>query len=274
MMETKNDKVVQGLEVFRQYLAGQEEKFVIVGGTAIQLVRGQYLEDGSNAFSGEPRVTKDIDILVVIDKLDQDFINAIQKLIVDGEYQCEKKKETNYYYRFVQKNNLSFPGKIELLTRDPFPENDKFKYASLTGGFKGSLSAIVLDSEYYAFAKDHTEKINGLYSLPEIGLIVLKVSASLNRLEEYQKKSEQAKDRDYFYLDYQKHLQDVFLLVGELKPEVKADVSEKIKNRLTEFIEKHNPSHYQWPKILSFVHNETGDPADYIARYKEVFDIA
>lgn len=75
--------MVKGLETFRKAMQPYKEHFVIIGGTAcdIQLT-------GS---AMTPRATDDIDIIVVIEKLTEDFVRAIWQFVKDGNYKAEKR---------------------------------------------------------------------------------------------------------------------------------------------------------------------------------------
>jgi hypothetical protein len=57
--------MVKGLEVFRDYFAGQADQFVFIGGTAATLA----MADAGLAF----RATKDLDIVLHIEALTSDF---------------------------------------------------------------------------------------------------------------------------------------------------------------------------------------------------------
>ena len=107
--------MVKGLETFRKAMQPYKEHFVIIGGTAcdIQLT-------GS---AMTPRATDDIDIIVVIEKLTEDFVRAIWQFVKDGNYKAERRlsqqgQSVYALYRFtLQDEQLDYPQKIELLSR-------------------------------------------------------------------------------------------------------------------------------------------------------------
>ena len=70
-----------------------------------------------------------------------------------------------------------------------------------------------------------------------------------------------------------KHLQDVFLLVGELSPDVHEAVVDPIRARMKQFIDRHGPMHYTWNDTLKFVNDPSGDPMAYIDRFKEALEL-
>ena len=59
--------MVAGFEKFKEHFAAFQDEFIIIGGTAVQLVRGE---------SEFPRVTRDIDLLVVAERMTPKFSAA------------------------------------------------------------------------------------------------------------------------------------------------------------------------------------------------------
>lgn len=107
--------MVKGLETFRRAMAPYKDHFVIIGGTACDIRL-----TGTTMI---PRATDDIDIIVVIDRLTNDFVHAIWQFVKDGNYKAGKrvnKQGVNIYalYRFtLQDDSLDYPKKIEILSR-------------------------------------------------------------------------------------------------------------------------------------------------------------
>ena len=56
--------MVAGFEKFKEHFGAFQDEFIIIGGTAVQLVRGA---------SEHARVTRDIDLLVVAERMSSDF---------------------------------------------------------------------------------------------------------------------------------------------------------------------------------------------------------
>ena len=115
--------MVKGLELFRKMMRPYKDNFVIIGGTAcdIQL----------SGTTMHPRATNDIDIIVVVERLTKEFVSAFWQFIKGGDYRIEKRLNqagTSVYalYRFtLQDDNLSYPQKIELLSRHSVPVGQK-----------------------------------------------------------------------------------------------------------------------------------------------------
>ena len=107
--------MVKGLETFRKAMQPYKEHFVIIGGTACDIrLTGTAMI---------PRATEDIDIIVVIERLTEEFVRAIWQFVKDGNYKAEKRisqqgQSVYALYRFtLQDNSLDYPQKIELLSR-------------------------------------------------------------------------------------------------------------------------------------------------------------
>ena len=201
--------MVKGLETFRKAMAPYKEHFVIIGGTACDIrLTGTTMT---------PRATDDIDIIVVIDRLTEDFVRAIWQFVKDGNYKAGKRvnlQGANVYalYRFtLQDNSLNYPKKIEILSRhsDLLGEPSGFHIEPIpTDEDRHSLSAIIMDDDYYDFTIQQAEEEDGLMIANNYALIVLKMNAYLNLL------SERAAGRQVNTDDINKHRSDVLKLVA------------------------------------------------------------
>lgn len=74
--------MVEGLNKFKETLGTYSENYVIIGGTACNVV----LEEAG----AEPRVTHDIDLIVVAEHLTKEFVAKFWTFIRDGGYSVEK----------------------------------------------------------------------------------------------------------------------------------------------------------------------------------------
>ena len=77
--------MVKGFDTFKQFFAPHSDSFIVIGGTAMQL-HGQ---DGGPA----PRVTQDIDLLVIVEKMSESFTSAFHAFLREGRYDCYMAKE-------------------------------------------------------------------------------------------------------------------------------------------------------------------------------------
>jgi predicted nucleotidyltransferase len=70
--------MVKGLDIFKEYFAGFEDNYVIIGGTACDIAL-RYTDM-------HPRATDDIDMILVIEKMSPEFGRRFWDFIVSGEY--------------------------------------------------------------------------------------------------------------------------------------------------------------------------------------------
>ena len=78
--------MVRGMEKFKEYFKSFGGNYVITGGTACEI------HEENNALV--PRATKDIDIILVVEALSDDFVEGFWQFVKDGHY-GEKSKGVN-----------------------------------------------------------------------------------------------------------------------------------------------------------------------------------
>jgi hypothetical protein len=123
---------------------------------------------------------------------------------------------------------------IELFSRKPpiFKDQPDFPITDIpTGEDVSSLSAILLDDEYYAFVLANCETIEGVNVAANPALICLKVKAFLNN-----RALKEAGD-PIDEKDITKHKNDVIRLSVLLIGNQKTSIPEKIKSDLQQYIE-------------------------------------
>lgn len=218
--------MVIGMDLFSEHFKEHTEQYVLIGGGACD----RYFEQRGIAF----RVTKDLDIILIVEALTPAFVNRFWEFIKDGEYTITEKGEKKQFYRFIDPKASGYPYMLELFSRKPdsitIPEG--FHLTDIpTDEETSSLSAILLDDDYYLFALSNTTISEGLHHANDIALIVLKAKAFLNNLK---RKNEGQKVRAD---DIDKHRKDVMRLTVALNPELLIDAPDIIKADLREYIE-------------------------------------
>lgn len=207
--------MVEGLDKFRAELGSYSENYIVIGGTACSVI----LEDAGT----EPRVTHDIDMIVVIEHLKTEFVSAFWSFIHQGGYSTEKRQrkdgEPAYaLYRFRRPSETGYPSQIELLSRhsDALGEPKDIRIEPIPlENYQYSLSAIVLDDDLYRFVVNNSQMLNGIRVASLESLICLKTRAYLNLLKEREAGNQVNSD------DIKKHRRDVFLLTAaktEIEP--------------------------------------------------------
>ena len=171
--------MVKGLDVFARFFADDATRYVLIGGVATHLVLG---EAGLAA-----RATKDLDIVLCVEALDAEFGARLWDFIRLGGYEIRQAGEAGRcFYRFAKPSDVAFPAMLEFFAREP-------GYLPLAAGAHltpvpfeqavQSLSAILLDADYYAFLRAHTLLLAGVNVVTEKALIPLKARAWLDLSE-------------------------------------------------------------------------------------------
>lgn len=194
--------MVKGIEIFEKHFTGQEGKYVLIGGAACDLAMSE---------AGLPfRATKDLDIVLIIEALDEEFFHIFWSFIKAGGYKNRQKSTgKNLFYRFYDPEDKNYPYMLELFSRIPDTIQEPYDWHIVPLPLNdevSSLSAILLDSGYYTFIKEGvTLKDSTPFLAPEY-IIPLKAKAFLD-LSEKKNAGESIDSRDI-----NKHRNDVFRL--------------------------------------------------------------
>ena len=167
---------MRGLDTFARFFAGDEARYVLIGGVASQLV----LEDAGL----RARATKDLDIVLCVEALDADFGRKLWSFIDAGGYMHRQQGDgAACFYRFIQPSDPAYPAMLEFFAREPgsAPLADGAHLTPVPFEQQvQSLSAILLDDGYYAFLHGHTRLLAGVNVVTERALIPLKARAWLD----------------------------------------------------------------------------------------------
>ncbi|NVO03160.1 MAG: hypothetical protein HXX09_10725 [Bacteroidetes bacterium] len=217
--------MVRGLDIFKKYFEQFPDNYVIIGGTACDII----IEEAALI----PRATKDIDIILVVEALNADFVKQFWQFIKDGYYKKrEKSADERKYYRFMKPINEDFPFQIELFSRIPdLIELEEPAYLTPipVDDDLSSLSAILLSDDYYNFIIKHSIVENGIHLAKTEALICLKAKAYLEIAE----RISQGTGEDSKQL--RKHKTDIFRLAVMLMDEEIHELPISIHNHLQEF---------------------------------------
>jgi len=168
--------MVRGIETFRTYFKDYADKYIIIGGTALDML--------TNEAGLTPRATQDIDMVLVVEALDRSFLEAFWEFVKDGNYeQKQKGKEKLQYYRFVKPENKEYPKQLELFAKTPGILDlgeDTYLTPIPTEEELSSLSAILMDEDYYKFTMEQSTLIDDIRLAKPSALIVLKAKAFLD----------------------------------------------------------------------------------------------
>jgi hypothetical protein len=217
--------MVKGLDTFRRYFAEYENQYVLIGGAACDILFG------SNDVSF--RATRDLDMVLIVESLTPEFGERFWNFIQEGKY---KNKATNgekpHFYRFDKPEDDSFPKMIELFCRS------NFELREMTGitpvhidDTVSSLSAILLDDDYYKALLEGKVVANGLSVLGPEYLILFKAKAYLDLKQ--RKSNGKIVDSN----NIKKHKKDILRIVAELMLEKADNLPLSVKVDMDTFID-------------------------------------
>jgi len=220
--------MVIGLNVFKEYFKGLENSFLLIGGTACD----QHFEERGIPF----RSTTDLDIILIAEALGNEFIEKFWQFIRDGGYVNKQKNDgKNQYYRFEDPKDQRFPAMLELFSRkaDVITETEGMGFTPIPADDDlSSLSAILMDEDYYQFTMRHAIMLNDLPLVTTEALICLKAKAHLDLSE----RKEQGETIDSKKVN--KHRSDVIRLAAVLDPNKKVPLSTAMAADMEKFIAK------------------------------------
>ena len=229
--------MVRGIESFREWFRGYEEQYAIIGGTACDLL----MTDRGLDF----RATKDIDLVLIIEAMDAAFGRKFWEYIMAAGYEHRNKSTgESQFYRFMKSHSGDYPTMIELFTRKPdaiiLPENAVLSPLPMEEDIS-SLSAILLDEDYYEFLRRGRIQVSGVTVLDAPYLIPFKAKAWIDLSDR------NAEGKHVDSRDLRKHKNDVFRLTELLEqgmeplpylPDtIKADMKEFTKRMLSEEVD-------------------------------------
>lgn len=220
---------MEGLDKFREAFGAFSDNYVIIGGTACEIVMAGTVV--------RPRATHDIDMIVIVERMTPAFAERFWQFIREGRYHPERRTPTEgevlkyELYRFVG-GLPGYPGMIELLSRHPdmLGEQGGFIIEPIPVGEDiSSLSAIIMDDDYYRFTIKHSVLTDGLRHADSAALIALKARAYLNLLHE------KAEGRHVNTRDIRKHRADI-LKIAVIMEEGTMPAPESVTACVKEFV--------------------------------------
>lgn len=194
---------MEGLEIFKEAFEAYSDNYVIIGGTACDItMQGTVVR---------PRATHDIDMIVIVENMTPSFAKRFWEFVKEAGYRPEKRKQIEgepakyELYRFVD-GKTGYPEMIELLSRHPDilgePSNLVIEPLPIDGDVS-SLSAIIMDDDFYHFTIKHSKLTDGVRHADSAALVCLKTRAYLNLLQD------KAEGKHVNSKDIKKHRSDV-----------------------------------------------------------------
>ncbi|WP_231373900.1 hypothetical protein [Thioalkalivibrio sp. ALE11] len=217
---------MRGLELFAERLAGFEDCYVLIGGSAAYLVQ----EDAGL----EPRATRDLDIVLCVESLTFEFGQRMWEFIEEGGYESRQvgDKPRNFY-RFSKPSDPRFPAMLEFFAREPghlpLIEDSHLTPVPIDEAVV-SLSAILLEADYYSLIHDHKREFLGVPVITEHALIPLKARAWLD-LSKRKTAGEPVDSKNV-----KKHRNDIFRLSRLLVPGETVELPGIARDDMREFL--------------------------------------
>lgn len=218
--------MVVGVDRFRAHFAGHEHQYVLIGGAACELI----MADVGLDF----RATKDLDIVLIVEALDPGFSALFWAFIEEGGYQVRERSEgERILYRFQKPAKPDFPAMLELFSRAPeglaIAEGSQLTPLPIDEE-AASLSAILLDEDYYRFLQSMVRVMDGIPVLGEAAIIPFKAKAWLD-LSARREAGERVDEKDV-----KKHRNDVARLLQLLSADARHELPETVKADMAEFV--------------------------------------
>lgn len=217
--------MVIGVDRFREHFAGHEHQYALIGGAACELI----MDEAGLGF----RATKDLDIVLIIEALDSAFAERFMAFVDAGRYEIrERSAGDRVLYRFQKPKEEGYPAMLELFSRAPegFDLTAGRTLARLSISEEAaSLSAILLDTDYYAFLRSMVRTLNGIPILDEGGLIPFKARAWLD-LSRRRADGEEVDEKNV-----KKHRNDVARMLQVLAADARYPLPEPIRADMAAF---------------------------------------
>lgn len=222
--------MVTGIESFKEWFKGNEDQYTVIGGTACDILMS---EEGLSF-----RATKDLDIVLIVEALDAEFGKKFWDYVKAAGYEhCNKSSGVPQFYRFSHPVSKQYPAMIELFTRKmdaiEYPEGAVLTPLPIDEDIS-SLSAILLDDDYYAFLRQGKRTIDGVSVLEAAYLIPFKAKAWMD-LSNRKAKGEHVDSKNI-----KKHKNDVFRLTELIDSDVSIPTPEGVLTDMKEFYTRMN----------------------------------
>lgn len=218
--------MIQGLDTFKTFFNGYEDRYTLIGGVACYLS----MEDAGLDF----RATKDLDIVLCAETLDAEFAQRFWDFVKVGEYEHQEKSTGDrQFYRFTKPSSKDYPVMLELFSRKPedvLLEGDSDLTPIPIDEEVSSLSAILLDKDYYQCIQNGREILDGVSILKVEYIIPFKMKA-WSDLNERKESGEKVDSKNI-----KKHKNDILKISQLLSPAQRVEVSDSIKDDMRTFI--------------------------------------
>ena len=181
-----------------------------------------------------------MDIALIVESITYEFGKVFWKYIKEAEYSHINKSTQNaQFYRFTSPKSNEYPFMIEIFSRNPdyiILEDDAYLTPLPIDEEVSSLSAILLNEEYYELLKTGQIIVDGIPVLRPTCLIPFKMKAYLD-LSMRKKSGEHVDSKNI-----KKHKNDVFrlaqLITANTRQVLSPEIAEDMKKFLSEIADE------------------------------------
>lgn len=248
--------MVKGLGMFRDYFAEYTDQYVLIGGAACDIS----FHDNDIEF----RATKDLDMVLVVEALTEEFAIKFWEFIQNGKYRNRARSNGKpQFYRFDKPEEPGYPVMLELFSRAEWKLKPESALIPVhIDDSVSSLSAILLDENYYNLLLEGRSVIRGVSILKPTWLIIFKAKAWID-LQQKIERGEHVDSRDI-----KKHRNDILRIASEIVLE-ECRLSGVVKDDMIKFIENFHVTDAELKNLkITGVHEE-----DIIEILKKTFGI-
>ena len=217
--------MVAGLVKFKEYFEDYTDSYVLIGGAACDIL---FTENEADF-----RATRDLDMVLIVEALTPEFAGIFWDFIKDGDYRhISGSTGKPQFYRFDKPQVDGFPKMIELFSRTDFELKNQVGITPLhVDDDISSLSAILLDDDYYQTLLEGRTVENGFSVLRPEYLILFKAKAYLDL------RSRKANGEKIDSADIKKHKKDVLRLAVEMVLNPVSSLTESVFRDISLFVE-------------------------------------
>ena len=229
--------MVKGVEIFRSFFRDFTDNYILIGGAACD----EHMTEAGLTF----RATKDLDIILIVEALNTEFVRKFWEFVKAGAYENKQKSEgERKYYRFLKPENDEYPFQLELFARIPdlldLAEDVHLTPIPVEEDLS-SLSAILMNDDYYGFTIKNSEVEGNLHRATLKTLICLKAKAFLD----LRAKKEKGDTIDEKHI--KKHKNDVIRLAAILTEDDSQQLPDSISLDMHQFLDniEHEPPNFK-----------------------------
>lgn len=218
--------MVDGMESFVRKFRNYADCYTIIGGAACDIL----MTEADTEF----RATRDIDMILIMEARYREFVKVFWEYILEGGYRFGwKNSEKVHFYRFTEPK-AGYPYMIELFSREPdYIDHVPAGIVPLhIDDDTSSLSAILLNDDYYRFMLDGRKTVSGASVLNAEHLIPFKMYAWLD-LKDRKARGEHVNERDL-----KKHKYDVFRLLQIVERSMVIKTTGLIEENVRRFLQE------------------------------------